>query len=72
MLFFVFERLRVRWNTVFVHGPLINVPLFVSSDTAKNTDGNVEAGSFYADGQHLTAKGYDLLTDIIDPWLNSL
>ena len=41
-------------------------------DPSKNTDGNVEAGSFYADGQHLTAKGYDLLTDIIDPWLNSL
>ena len=42
-------------------------------DSSKNTDGNVEAGSFYADGQHLTAKGYDLLlTDIIDPWLNSL
>ena len=41
-------------------------------DPAKSTDENVESGSFYADGQHLTAKGYDLLTDIIDPWLNSL
>ena len=41
-------------------------------DPALDADGNVKAGSFYADGQHLTAKGYDILTDIIDPWLNSL
>ena len=41
-------------------------------DPSKKPDQNVEAGSFYADGQHLTAKGYDLVTDILDPWLNSL
>ena len=41
-------------------------------DPTKNADGNVECGSFYADGQHLTAKGYDLLADIIDPWLETL
>lgn len=41
-------------------------------DSKQNADGNIVSGSFYADGQHLTAKGYDLLTDIIDPWLNSI
>ncbi len=28
-------------------------------DPQKNKEENIEAGSFYLDGQHLTAKGYD-------------
>ena len=41
-------------------------------DNEKTPDANVEAGSFYADGQHLTAKGYELTADIIDSWLKTL
>ncbi len=41
-------------------------------DMDKNGMENAEAGSFYADGQHLTAAGYDLTADIIDTWLATL
>lgn len=41
-------------------------------DNEKTPEENVESGSFYADGQHLTAKGYDLTADIIDSWLKTL
>ncbi len=41
-------------------------------DASKDTDENVAAGSFYADGQHLTAAGYELTTDIIEAWLKTI
>lgn len=34
--------------------------------------GNAAAGSLYADGQHLTAAGYELTAGIIDVWLMTL
>ena len=55
------------WQTAY-----LNPMLEWMYDPSKNADGNVECGSFYADGQHLTAKGYDFLADIIDPWLETL
>lgn len=33
---------------------------------------NIDAGSFYQDGQHLTAIGYDYTADIIDSFLKTL
>jgi lysophospholipase L1-like esterase len=41
-------------------------------DNEKTPDENVALGSFYADGQHLTAKGYELTADIIDSWIKTL
>ena len=33
---------------------------------------NVNAGSFYADGQHLTAAGYDFTASIVETWLKTI
>lgn len=41
-------------------------------DPEKDAMENAAAGSFYADGQHLTSAGYDLTADIIDAWLQTL
>ncbi len=41
-------------------------------DPEKTAEENDFAGSFYRDGQHLTADGYDLTADIIEAWLNTL
>ena len=41
-------------------------------DREKSSEENVKAGSLYADGQHLTAAGYDLTASIIDGWLSTL
>lgn len=41
-------------------------------DPSKNAEENEQAGSMYRDGQHLTAKGYDYTTAIIEAWLKSL
>ena len=46
-----------------------DVDMYNSSMTA---DQNEAAGSMYRDGQHLTAAGYDLTTEIIDRWLKTL
>ena len=37
-----------------------------------DVDGNIKAGSFYIDGQHLTSAGYDFTADVIDSWLKTL
>ncbi len=50
----------------------LNPKLSWMYDREKTPEENVSAGSFYADGQHLTAKGYDLTADIIDSWLKTL
>ena len=41
-------------------------------DPSKDAEGNEQASSMYRDGQHLTAKGYDYTTELIDTWLKSL
>lgn len=41
-------------------------------DPSKSAEENEQAGSMYRDGQHLTAKGYDYTTAIIEAWLKSL
>ena len=41
-------------------------------DRSKNGMENATAGSLYADGQHLTAAGYDLTAGIIHSWLLTL
>lgn len=41
-------------------------------DKDKTTEENIAAGSLYADGQHLTARGYDITADIIDSWLKTI
>ena len=41
-------------------------------DPEKDPAGNNEAGTFYRDGQHLTDAGYDLTSEIIENWLQTL
>ena len=41
-------------------------------DPSKTAEENEQAGSMYRDGQHLTAKGYDYTTAIIEAWLKTL
>jgi hypothetical protein len=41
-------------------------------DKEKSVDENIEAGSLYKDGQHLTSAGYDFVSDIIDSWMKTL
>ena len=42
-------------------------------DSTKSADENrLTNNGFYYDGQHLTARGYDFTTDILDSWLKTL
>lgn len=41
-------------------------------DNTKTTQGNTDAHSYYVDGQHLTADGYDALVPIIEQWLMTI
>ena len=35
-------------------------------------EGNIKAGKMYTDGQHLTSKGYDYISPIIEAWMKTL
>ena len=41
-------------------------------DPALDVQGNIDAGNFYIDGQHLSEAGYDVTADIIDSFLKTL
>ncbi len=41
-------------------------------DPSKSEEENEQSSSMYRDGQHLTAKGYDYTTAIIEAWLKTL
>ena len=64
-----------KWGIPYLDlwdGCYLNPKLTWMYDRNKTWRENVEAGSFYADGQHLTAKGYDFTADVIDSWLKTL
>lgn len=41
-------------------------------DSALDIAGNIAAGSLYTDGQHLTSKGYEVITPKIEAWMKTL
>jgi len=64
-----------KWGIPYLdlwEGCYLNPKLKWMYDNEKTPEENVEADSFYADGQHLTARGYELTADIIDSWLKTL
>ena len=50
----------------------LNPNMVTMYDKTLNEVGNLNAGKFYFDGQHLTPKGYDVITDKIEAWLKTL
>ena len=64
-----------KWGIPYVdlwEGCYLNPKLPWMYDPEKDGMGNAEAGSLYADGQHLTAAGYDVTASVIDAWLQTL
>ena len=41
-------------------------------DPSLDIEGNIAAGKAYIDGQHLSAKGYDIVSPAISAWIRSL
>ena len=41
-------------------------------DSSLDIAGNIAAGSLYTDGQHLTSKGYEVITPKIEAWMKTL
>ena len=50
----------------------LNPSINTMYDNTIDAQGNRDAGSMYIDGQHLTAKGYDYITPIIEEWMCGL
>lgn len=69
-------KICVKWGIPCLdlwHGCYLNPQLpwmYDSTKSAEENDG--ENAGLYADGQHLTARGYDVTADVIESWLNSL
>ena len=64
-----------KWGIPYLNlwdGCPLNPQLPWFYDRTISVEENVEAGSFYSDGQHLTAVGYDYTADIIDSFLKTL
>ena len=64
-----------KWGIPYLNlwdGCYLNPMLQKMYDTSKTSDENCEAGSMYADGQHLTSAGYDFTSQIVEAWLRTL
>jgi len=64
-----------KWGIPYLdlwNGCYLNPNLPHMYDKEKSVDENIEAGSLYKDGQHLTSAGYDFVSDIIDSWMKTL
>lgn len=53
-------------------GTRLNPSISVQWDSSKDNQANIDAGSLYTDGQHLTPSGYDLITPIIEQWMRGI
>lgn len=66
----------LKWGIPYLDlwkGCYLNPKLPSMYDPSKTPDQNREENTcFYIDGQHLTARGYDVTADIIDTWLKTL
>lgn len=69
-------KICIKWGIPYLdlwNGCYLNPFLPWMYDPSKTAlENRTENACFYADGQHLTAKGYDFTADIIKNWLNSL
>ena len=65
-----------KWGIPYIdlwNGCYLNPSLPWMYDSTKTAEENRTGNNgFYVDGQHLTARGYDFSTDIIDTWLKTL
>ena len=64
-----------KWGIPYLNlwdGCYLNPMLGHMYDTSKTTEENCEAGSMYADGQHLTSAGYDFTAEIVNSWLKTI
>lgn len=65
-----------KWGIPYIdlwNGCYLNPHLLWMYDPDKTSDEiEAENSCLYIDGQHLTARGYDITSDIIDSWLKTL
>ena len=64
-----------KWGVPYIdlwESSPINPALKCYYDPELDIQGNIDAGSAYRDGQHLTALGYDMIENPIYSWIKSL
>ena len=65
-----------KWGIPYIdlwNGCYLNPYLPFMYDSSKTKEENIaENKGYYFDGQHLTARGYDVTSDIIESWLKTL
>ena len=69
-------KICIKWGIPYLdlwHGCYLNPQLPWMYDSTKSAaENHAENTGMYADGQHLTSRGYDVTSDIIESWLNTL
>lgn len=55
------------WNDCYLNPSNPNM-----YDSTKTSTDNINNGKIYVDGQHLTAKGYDYISPIIESWMKTI
>lgn len=75
------KKICAKWGIPFIdlwHGSHLNPYMdsqyhnFVELSSEENAQANINRKSYYADGQHPTSYGYDVIAPIIERWLESL
>lgn len=64
-----------KWGIPYLNlwdGCYLNPSLSVMYDSNLDAQGNRDAESMYIDGQHLTAKGYDYISPMIEAWMKTI
>jgi lysophospholipase L1-like esterase len=64
-----------KWGVPYIdlwESSILNPRLKCYYDPELDAKGNTEAGKAYQDGQHLTAFGYDMISDAIEAWMKTL
>ena len=64
-----------KWGVPFINlwdGCYLNPRNPSNYNRSLSNDENINQGYLYTDGQHLTAKGYDYISPMIEDWMKSL
>lgn len=64
-----------KWGVPYIDlwkGASLNRFLSAHYDSSLDSQGNIDAGKLYTDGQHLTPAGYEVLTPKIEAWMKTL
>ena len=64
-----------KWGVPYINlwdGCYLNPANPSCYDRSLTTEENIAQGYLYVDGQHLTAKGYDYISPIIEAWMKTL